>query len=219
MAVSKTQEAYLRANYPQFYGDTQSNADLPQPTAPSGYQVTPQPTRGQGALGAVPGQVGLPDVAAQLEAQMPGLQDINKQASANILSDLRGELNPNTVRAIQDASAAWGVNAGVPGSGLQTQKGLRDVGLFSENLQQRGIGNYNQTAQQVSNTQTISPEAQIGLSLQNAVNAAAPDPQAASTYAQALFNEYQAQANPMKTVQSTYWDNGIMRTRDVQIPA
>lgn len=188
-------------------------------TAPTGYNISPTPTAGKGPLGAVPGQVGLPDVAAQLEAQLPGVSAINKQVSQNMMSDLRGELDPNTVRAIQDASAQWGVNAGVPGSGLQTQRGLRDVGQLSEDLQQQGLQNYNQTAQQVSNTQTISPEAQIGASLQNAINAASPDPTQAASYAQSLFNQYQQMANPMKTVRVDYMENGIMRSRDVQIPA
>lgn len=164
-----------------------------QSTSP-GYQIAPQPTSYSGAHGGKVGSVGLPDVAAQLNEQLPGNTAMKQKSSANILSDLSGELNPETVQAIQQATAQWGVNAGQPGAGLAVNRGLRDVGMMAENLQQRGLENYNKLASQVSQTQTVRPETQISTSLQNAMNRAAPDPASAAQYAESLFNKYMEKA-------------------------
>jgi hypothetical protein len=86
------------------------------------------------------------------------------------------------------------VGAGVPGSGLAVNRGLRDVGQLAETLQQRGIENYGKQAGVVSQTQTVRPETQISASIQNALNRAAPDPASAAQYAESLFNKYMEQA-------------------------
>ena len=170
-----------------------ASATAKQPTN-VGYQIAPQPTTYSGAHGGKVGSVGLPDVAGQLNAQLPQNQAMKQKASSNIMSDLSGEINPETIQAIQEATAQWGVNAGIPGAGLAVNRGLRDVGMMSEDLQQRGIKNYNELAGQVSQTQTIRPETQISTSIQNALNRAAPDPQAAAQYAESLFNKYMEKA-------------------------
>jgi len=192
-------------------GDTQGPATQPSYTT-GGFDYTPAPTAGRGAFGAVPGAIGVPDPAADLSAQIPGLQGLNQQASSNILQQLRGELSPNTVAAIQDASAQWGVGSGMPGAGLSINRGLRDVGRTSEQVQQQGQQNYGALASTVANTQTASPELQAQIGMQNAINAAAPDPTVAANYSQSLFNNYMRMMNPMEVTTSEQWNAGINDT-------
>lgn len=180
----------------------QPTTGTPTTTTGTGYQYSPSPTAGKGAFGAVPGQIGVPDPAKDLAAQLPGLSNLNQQASDNILTQLKGEVSPDTIRAIQDASASWGVQSGMPGSGLAVNAGLRDVGQTSENLQQQGQQNLNAMTSSVSNTQTASPELQAQVAMQNAANAAAPDPTAAAQYSQSLFDQYLRMMNPVQVSES-----------------
>lgn len=170
-------------------------------TTATGFNYTPAPTVGRGAFGAVPGQVGVPDPAKDLAAQIPGLAQLNQTAANNVLTQLRGELSPSTVQAIQEGAASWGVQSGMPGSGLQVNRGLRDLGLSSEALQQQGQQNYGALTSAVANTQTASPELQANIAIQNAINAAAPDPSQAALYSQSLFDNYLRQMNPVQTTE------------------
>lgn len=166
-------------------------AGYPAAAATSGgYNVNPAPTVGQGAFGAVPGPVGLPDPYADLSGVYPNLPASTQQASASILSKLRGEVSPATQAAIQDAAARFGVTSGMPGSGLAGYKSLRDLGLFSENEQAKGVQELLSALPTFSSTMTVRPETKIALAQQNALNAAAPDPYAAASYSQQLFNQY-----------------------------
>lgn len=157
---------------------------------PTAFTLNPTPTSGQGPYGAVPGQLGLPNPAADLASVYPNLSGTNEQVSNDILRQLRGELSPATIANIQDSAASFGVSSGMPGSGLATNRGLRDIGLATEQVQQQGLQNYQSLIPTVSGTQTVAPALQSEIALQNAVNAAAPDPQAAAEQTQALFNNY-----------------------------
>jgi len=181
---------------------TSPSTGTPQTTTETGYQYSPSPTEGRGAFGAVPGQIGVPSPAKDLAAELPGLKNLNTEASDNIMTQLRGEVSPDTIRSIQDASASWGVGAGMPGSGLAVNAGLRTVGQSSEALQQQGQQNLNAMTSSVSNTQTASPELQAQVAMQNAANAAAPDPTAAAQYSQSLFDQYLKMMNPVQVNQS-----------------
>jgi len=185
-------------------GDLSTGAGSTPTTTPTGFNYTPAPTTGRGAFGAVPGAIGVPSPAKDLAAEIPGLKQLNQEAAGNILTQLRGQLSPDTVNMIQDAAASWGVGAGVPGSGLQVNRGLRDVGQASEALQQQGQQNYGALTSAVSNTQTASPELQANVAIQNALNAAAPDPSAAALYSQSIFDQYLRQMNPTVTTESTH---------------
>jgi len=162
-----------------------------------GFNLSPAPTSGQGAYGKVPGQLGLPDPAGDLASVYPNLSGTNEEVSNAILRQLRGELSPETVANIQDSAASFGVASGMPGSGLATSRGLRDIGLATEQVQQQGVQNYQSVLPTVSGTQTVSPAQQSEIALQNAINAAAPDPQAAAQQTQALFNDYLKQIAKM----------------------
>lgn len=161
--------------------------------APSYSPINPAPQPGQGPFGKVPGPVALPDPAGDLNKALGGnLGALNSGASSSILSKLRGQLSPETQNMIQDASARFGIMSGMPGAGLQRARTARDLGRTSEDLQSQGVAELNPFLANTAHTQTVSPETQIGLAEQNALNAAAPDPSQAAAYAQQLFNQYLA---------------------------
>jgi hypothetical protein len=156
----------------------------------------PQPTGYDPRFGGVPGALGLPDPSADLAAHYPNLSGATSQASADVLAKLRGELSPETQNAIQDAAARFGVTSGMPGftpGSLAGNRGLRDIGLNAEAQTQQGLQDYNALTSNISNTQTVNPALQASIAEQNAINASAPNPAAAQTYAQSLFDKYLAQ--------------------------
>lgn len=153
-----------------------------------------------GAFGSQPGAVPVPQPAAALGAQIPGLSGLNRQASGVLNSELMGQLAPDTRRAIQDAAAAQAVSGGMPGSNaiagtLGGNRQLRDIGLTSQQLQSQGLKDYSSFVPTVSSTQTVNPAVEAEINTQNSINAAAPNPQAAATYAQGLFQQYLNQLN------------------------
>lgn len=159
------------------------------------YDINPAPQGGVGAFGLVPGPVGLPSPAADLTAQIPDLPAINKQASQNIYSQMLGRLSPGMMAQLQDAAATQANAGGMAGTNklagsLYGNLDLLKNILSSEQLQQMGLQNYNAFVPTVSKTQTVSPETQIALAERNATTGAAPNPQAAASYAESLFNRY-----------------------------
>lgn len=156
----------------------------------AGFNLNPIPHAGMGPYGSVPGSLGIPTPAADLAAQAPGLGAANAAGMQGLTARLGGQLSPGTQKMIQDATAAWGVNAGMPGfRGIVANKGLRDLGLMSENVQHQAIQDYANLIPTISRTQTVSPELQNQIALQNSLNAAAPDPTQANLAAQRLFNQ------------------------------
>lgn len=138
----------------------------------------------------------MPNPYEDLSNAYPNLTGTNQAVSGDILSQLKGQLSPQTIQMIQNAGATYGVGSGMPGSGLSKNLTLRDLGLASEDVQQKGIQNYNATLPTVSATQTVNPALQAEINSANAVNAAAPNPQMAASYAQGLFQEYLDKLNP-----------------------
>ena len=176
-------------NYNEFYGGA-------FPTTPGGvvypYSSTnPAPQRGLGSpFGGIPGPISLPQPARDLGAQLPGLPGINRTLSSDLSAKLGGQLSPGTVSMLQDLGASWGVGSGMPGSQFARNRTLRDLGLLSEQQTQQGIQDYSSVVPTVSSTQTVNPALQTEIALQNAINAAAPDPTQAASYARQLFEEY-----------------------------
>lgn len=129
-----------------------------------------------------------------LNQAYPNLSGTNANVASALNSELTGQLSPQTIAAINDAAASFGVTSGMPGSGLAMNRFPRDIGLASEQLIQQGLGNYSSIIPAISATQTVNPSQQASLNAEinatNAVNAAAPDPTAAATYAQNLFDKY-----------------------------
>lgn len=141
-------------------------------------------------FGGIPSQIGIPSPSSDLLAQLPGLGDLNAAASTDVLSQLRGSLSPGTQKLLQDASAQFGIRSGMPGSGLARNRNLRDLGLTSESMIDRGIKNYASLIPTVSSTQTVNPALQAEIASRNALVSAAPVPGQAQSYAQSLFDKY-----------------------------
>lgn len=136
-----------------------------------------------------------------LAAMYPNLSGTNAAASSALMSELQGQLSPETLANIRNSAATYGVTSGMPGGEMSRFRGLRDVGLTTEQLQHQGINDYSSLIPSVSATQTVNPaqgaNLQAGanalnteINATNATNAAAPDPASAQTYAQQLFNQY-----------------------------
>lgn len=140
------------------------------------FRVDPGFQGGTGVFGQVPGNLGLPPVAADLGAQLPGLEGMNDAASNDILANLSGNLSPGTQNALQNASAEYGVSSGMPGSGLNWNSLYGNLANASTQQQQTGLQEYNSTLPTVSGTQTVSPDLQTQIAFQNAVDAASPNP-------------------------------------------
>lgn len=89
-----------------------------------------------------------------MEDIYPDLDKARTQSSSNILSELKGELSPETINAIQDEAARFGVTSGMPLSQLAGYKGLRSLGLSTEATQQQGLQDYLNTIKGYSGTLT-----------------------------------------------------------------
>ena len=145
---------------------------------------------GGGAFGSQIPQIGVPKPAEDLAALYPNLSATNAKLSGNISSELSGNLPPDVLNHIKDQSAAWGVSSGVPNSGIEGNRSLRDLGLSSLDLMHQGVGDYSSILPTISQTQTVRPELQAEIAATNAQNSAAPNPAAAASYAMGLFNKY-----------------------------
>jgi len=86
----------------------------------------------------------------------PNLSATQGQVSANTLSQLRGELSPETLNSIQDSAARFGIGSGMPlgggGSTIAGNYGRKLVGQTSQGLQSQGLQNYLNTLQGYSGT-------------------------------------------------------------------
>lgn len=160
------------------------------------YPTTPAPRTGQGPFGMVPGNIALPQPAQDLAAAYPNLGQTNAAVSRSIMAGLEGELSPATINALQDANAAFGISSGMPGmrpgSFLNFRLG-RNIGTTAEALKNQAIQQYNALIPTISGTQTVSPQLQTQIAEQNAINLAAPDPRAAASHAEELYNRYLSQ--------------------------
>jgi hypothetical protein len=166
---------------------------------------------GGGPFGTRVAPIPTPDPFADLSRIYPNLSATNTAVSGAIRSKLAGQLAPETLMGLQDDAARYGITSGSPGmqpGGIASNYALYHGALARENLQQQGIQDYNQTIPTVSGTQTVSPGLQTQISATNAVNASAPDPTAAASYAQSLFDKYlQLMRGPGGGTGSSGWQN------------
>jgi hypothetical protein len=82
--------------------------------AAASFNINPVSQGGTGTFGQIPGNLTLPPVAADLDAQVPGLSDLNKTSSSDIMSNLDGTLSPGTQTALDNAAATYGETCGMP---------------------------------------------------------------------------------------------------------
>lgn len=129
----------------------------------------------------------------ELNQNVPDYASMSGGAQRNINDELSGNLSQGTQNLLQNKAAAFGINSGIPGgtpgNTLTTQNFLDSLGLSSEGLAHQGITDYNQFSNTTGNQQ-LSPELAFGVSSQNAVDAAAPNPAAAASYSQSLYDKY-----------------------------
>ncbi len=140
---------------------------------PIPFDLNPTPHPGFGAFGLVPGPLGVPEPFGNIDPNLVG----------NVInSHIRGQLSPEELNAIQDENARFGIDSGMPGAGLNRNRGLRNLGLDTGRRQAQGLAEYN----------ALVPGAGLlnEIATQNSLNAAAPDPAAAASYAEQLFNRY-----------------------------
>ncbi len=79
------------------------------------------------------------EIEKQLERSMPGYRQLVNKETANIASMSRGELPEDVSRLLQQRSAEAGVSLGTSGSQHQKFDELRNLGLASLDLTQRGL--------------------------------------------------------------------------------
>jgi hypothetical protein len=144
-----------------------------------GYQVNPGATSGSGLFGSVPGPISLPQPLQNVSAAFPGTAGATAGTSADILQELSGKLSPDTLASIQNQGAAFGIQIGMPGSGLEQNYDLNAAAQASMGLQKQGASNYNSTVSPESRYLTVAPSTAAELAMVNATNAAAPNPTAA----------------------------------------
>jgi hypothetical protein len=112
---------------------------------------------------------------SSIAALYPNLSKTQGQASANILSEMQGELSPETINAIQDEAARFGVSSGLPMSQFAGHRGLRNLGLNVEQTQQQGLQDFLNTLKGYSGTlaPTTGDVTQLQLGQQGAGSQAA----------------------------------------------
>lgn len=152
-----------------------------------------------GTFGSNISPIPMPNPAADLASVYPNLSAANAAISGNVLSELKGQLSPETIQNIVNSSAVYGVTSGMPGSGLARNIIPRSIGLSTESLKRQGLQDYSGAIPVISGTQTVRPELQAEINATNAFNAAAPNPTAAANYALSLYKEY------MNPAGSTGW--------------
>jgi hypothetical protein len=141
--------------------------------------ANPAPQQGNGAFGLVPGATSVPDnLYQQVNGLVPGLGNMTGTDATNITQLLEGIVPTDVQNQIQNTSAQWGVSSGMPGSGLQRNGALANLGLTSLQEQQTGANEYLQFLTGVGSTQT-DPSLAASISENNAVLGSAPNPESA----------------------------------------
>lgn len=164
---------------------------------PSGLSYS---TGSGNAYGKVPDATAVPPSQyQQVQQNDPGLAALEGGSNAVIAGQTAGQLSPQTINAIKNASASFGVSAGVPGSQFQGHQGLATLGLNVEDVQNQGVGNYLKSLSTVGGLQE-NPETIAEVNMHNADLAAAPDPAAAAQHIEDLYQKHwqqdqDAQAN------------------------
>jgi hypothetical protein len=181
------------------------------PTLPN-YNVNPTPTNYSPIYGGVPGATAAPpSTYTQAAGVLPELPSLTAGAGNVVSSNLAGKLSPETLNAIKNSAAAWGVSSGMPLSGLSANKALSTVGLSTEQLQNTGLGQFDQLLTGLG-SQQLSPSLLTDLSSYNAMLGAAPDPTVANQFLENLLNP--ASGSLRDTAKSNDWLNAATRINE-----
>lgn len=161
------------------------------------FDLNPGPQAGSGAYGAVPGPLGLPDPYSELFTRSGGnLGAINSGTGAFLKSQSEGTLSPETIAAIQDAGARFGVSSGMPGTGsvggsLVSNANRRNIGRTAEDAQRFAVAALPSYVGALQNQRVADP-LQLETANRNAINRAAPNPGMQASAEQAQFDKYLA---------------------------
>ena len=138
----------------------------------------------------MPGAINAPpSVWDELNQNVPNYGPMTQSATGDISSLLSGQLSPSTMNNIGNYAASRGVAMGQPNSPLSNLIGMNVTGTTTEGLEQQGLGDYNSLTGTLGATQQ-NPALLSNIAEENAVNASAPNPQAASQELQSLFAQY-----------------------------
>ena len=172
--------------------------------------TTPAPRT---AFGTVPGPISVPsNVFTQLSGAVPNFGGITKGSSDVIGSELSGAVSPATMNALKTAAAQFGVQSGMPGSGLEANQLFGNIAGYSEQRQRQGVQDYLSEVGALGRTMT-DPGLAAEISARNADLEAAPDPRLAhqqqlDDYMAALSRSY-ALSNPSR---GPWWAPGGVST-------
>jgi hypothetical protein len=155
-----------------------------------GYNLNPSPTNYSSAYGGNVGTIAAPpSIWEQLQQNVPDYANLVSSANNEVQSQLNGELSSGTMRNLENYAASRGVAMGQPNSAISNLIGLNAIGTTSENLTNQGIGNF-QNLSNLYGSQQENPSLLASIAEENAVNRAAPNPEAA---ARQLQQNYQSQ--------------------------
>ncbi len=160
---------------------------LPPPTGPTGFNINPTPHTGQGPYGLVPGPIQYPTTPyAEATKIAPGIVGLTPDVIAQIQSQVSGEFTPQEENNLWDVANRYGVQSGMPGAQLWSNKFMGNVVGARQDRIQKGIQNYGAIVTELGKM-GVDPALAAQIAAHNAQLAAAPDPKAA---ADEMFRKY-----------------------------
>lgn len=148
---------------------------------------------GGNPFGTIPQPIAMPSsLWQQVVGAVPGAGNLAGPVANAIGTEVSGQLNSNTVKQLEDKAAAYGVNSGMPGmtpGSLALNNLMASMGMTSEGLTQRGIGDYSNFLGTLAGTMT-NPATTADVGEWNSIVQSAPDPAAAAGYQLSLLNRY-----------------------------
>lgn len=134
---------------------------------------------GHTAYGTVPGPIATPPSVFDQLGNISGFKPLLTGTENTISGEQSGTVSANTLNALKNAAATFGVTSGMPGSGLETNSLFGNIAGFSENQQNRGIKDFMSLLTGLGPTMT-NPNLAASIADRNAMMASAPDPEKAA---------------------------------------
>lgn len=132
-------------------------------------------------------------LAGEYTARLPGYSDLATANSANILSELRGELPQDVINLIGTNAAERGVAGGIGGSQFSNAEYLKALGLTSLGEKEKGAKAYDAALGRIKDIPTFDPSTMFtsptdmyNAKLTANTFAASPDPTAAGRSSESL---------------------------------
>lgn len=156
--------------------------------------LNPAPQAGQGPYGKVPGPIEYPTTPyAEATRIYPGMTALTPQAMEEIRSQIAGEFTPAEENALWDVSNRFGVQSGMPGAQLWSNRFMGNRIDEGMKRRQQGVENYGAILNILSKL-GVDPNLAAEIAGRNATMNAAPDPEAATKALEAAYRN--AAVNP-----------------------